>query len=386
MYYRSESLIVSYICGNGVRIMRKPVYVTRSSLPSYEEYIEMIRPIWESHKLTNMGDYHKQLEMELKEFLHVANISLMVNGHTALEMAIQALDFPKGSEIITTPFTFISTTHAIIRNGMTPVFCDIKLSDFTIDESKIEALITEKTVAILPVHVYGNVCNYKEIDKIAKKHNLKVIYDAAHSFGETIDGIPVETLGDASILSFHATKVFNTIEGGAICFWENELYDRLYNLKNFGIRSEEVVAAVGANGKMNEFCAAMGICNLKHVKYEILRRAKKAQLYDKLLSGSRSLTIRTYDEKTELNYGYYPVLFSHEELRNKVYDKLRENQIYTRKYFYPITSDQQCFGDQYKNIDLSNARDASRRILTLPLYSDIEDTEIERICKMIGNT
>ncbi len=373
----------SQICRNGEIMIEKPVYVTSSSLPSYEEYIEMIRPMWDTRKITNMGEYHKRLEGELKEFLNVPHISLMVNGHTALEMVIQAMNFPKGSEIITTPFTFVSTTHAIIRNGMVPIFCDIKLSDYTIDESKIEDLITDKTVAIIPVHVYGNICNYSQIDRIAKKNNLKIIYDAAHTFGESIDGISVENLGDASVLSFHATKVFNTIEGGAVCFSEEELYEKLYNLKNFGIRSEEDVVAVGANGKMNEFCAAMGLCNLKYVRDEIRKREEKTLYYDAHLSHKSNISIRKRDARIVYNYGYYPVLFSSEEQRNTVYKKLRENNIYARKYFYPITADQQCFSGLYKNIDLKNARYVSERILTLPMYSDLEEIEIERICNLI---
>ncbi|WP_066711922.1 DegT/DnrJ/EryC1/StrS family aminotransferase [Clostridium sp. Marseille-P299] len=364
-------------------MIEKPVYVTHSSMPSYEEYIEMIRPMWDTHRITNMGEFHKRLENELKEFLNIPHISLMVNGHTALEMAIQSMGFPKGSEIITTPYTFVSTTHAIIRSGMIPIFCDIKLSDFTIDENKIESLITDKTVAIIPVHVYGNICNYLQIEKIAKRNKLKVIYDAAHSFGETIDGISVESLGDASVLSFHATKVFNTIEGGAVCFREEKLYDRLYNLKNFGIRSEEAVVAVGANGKMNEFCAVMGLCNLKYIREEIRKREEKTLYYDGYLSHRKDITLRKRDPKIVYNYGYYPVLFSSEEQRNAVYKRLAENNIYARKYFYPITSDQQCFRGLYTEIDLKNARYVSKRILTLPMYSDLDVTEIEKICDLI---
>ncbi|MDE6055990.1 MAG: aminotransferase class I/II-fold pyridoxal phosphate-dependent enzyme, partial [Lachnospiraceae bacterium] len=240
--------------------MQKNILVTRSSMPEFEEYMEQIRPLWESHWLTNMGTFHKQLEKALKDYLEVPQLSLIVNGHMALELAIQAMEFPEGAEVITTPFTFISTTHAIIRNRLKPVFCDVKLSDYTIDESKIEELITEKTVAILPVHVYGNICNVEDIQKIADKYNLKVIYDAAHAFGEKCKGVGVGNFGDASAFSFHATKVFNTIEGGAVAFREKSLYEKLYNLKNFGIRSEEVVAEVGMNAKMNEFCAGMGLC------------------------------------------------------------------------------------------------------------------------------
>ena len=364
-------------------MVEKPVYVTQSILPAYEEYIEIIRPMWESRRITNMGEYHERLEEELKSFLQVPYISLMVNGHTALEMAIQAMDFPKGSEIITTPFTFISTTHAIIRNGMVPVFCDIKFSDFTIDEEKIEALITDKTVAILPVHVYGNVCNYLQIDKIAKQNHLKVIYDAAHSFGEQVDGISVESLGDASVLSFHATKVYNTIEGGAVCFRDEELYKKLYNLKNFGIRSEEIVEAVGANGKMNEFCAAMGICNLRYIRNEIQKRKENTLHYDARLSLVSDIIVRKSDPRIVYNYGYYPVVFSSEKQRNRVYERLREHNIFARKYFYPITSDQQCFNGVYKDVNLENARHVSKRILTLPLYSDLKEQEIEKICNLI---
>ena len=218
--------------------MEQEIFVTKSSMPSYEEYIEAIKPLWESRWLTNMGIYHRQLEESLKEYLGVPELSLMVNGHMALEMAIQAFDFPEGSEIITTPFTFISTTHAIIRNRLKPVFCDVKEADGTIDETKLEELITERTAAILPVHVYGNVCNVEAIGKIADKYNLKVIYDAAHAFGITYRGKGIGNYGDASVFSFHATKVYHTVEGGAAAFSDHRLYEKLYNLKNFGIRGE----------------------------------------------------------------------------------------------------------------------------------------------------
>lgn len=233
--------------------MSQRILVTQSSMPSYEEYIEAIKPLWDSHWITNMGTYHKELEKCLKEYLDVDDLSLMVNGHMSLELAIQMMGFNEGDEIITTPFTFISTTHAIVRNKLKPVFCDVKLSDGTIDENKIEELITEKTVAIIPVHVYGNVCNIEKIQRIADKYNLKVIYDAAHAFGIKYRDRGIGSYGDASIFSFHATKVFNTIEGGAVCFSEKKYYDKLYNLKNFGIRGEDLVVEVGANAKMNKF-------------------------------------------------------------------------------------------------------------------------------------
>ena len=371
--------------------MQKNILVTRSSMPEFEEYMEQIRPLWESHWLTNMGTFHKQLEKALKDYLEVPQLSLIVNGHMALELAIQAMEFPEGAEVITTPFTFISTTHAIIRNRLKPVFCDIKLSDYTIDESKIEELITEKTVAILPVHVYGNICNVEDIQKIADKYNLKVIYDAAHAFGEKCKGVGVGNFGDASAFSFHATKVFNTIEGGAVAFREKSLYEKLYNLKNFGIRSEEVVAEVGMNAKMNEFCAGMGLCNLKYVEKNINLRKQRISYYmDKM---KEIPWIRFCERDTKQNvysYGYFPILFDSQafglEIRDIVCNKLRAQDIYPRKYFYPITADAACFKNKYRKLPLKNARYISSNILVLPLYPELEYEIIDRIVDIIQDT
>lgn len=364
----------------------KKILVTQSSMPSYEEFVEMIKPLWETHWLTNMGILHKQLEKELKDYLAVSELSLMVNGHLALELAITAMKFPRGSEVITTPFTFISTTHAIVRNGLKPVFCDIKMSDYTIDEEKIEELITEKTVAIVPVHVYGNICAVEKIQKIAEKYNLKVIYDAAHAFGVKYKGIGVGNFGNASIFSFHATKVFNTIEGGAVSFNNPELYTTLYNLKNFGIRSEEVVAEVGANAKMNEFSAAMGLCNLKHIDEEIEKRKCVVEHYKKILHGVDGIRILEDSPDFTKNYAYFPILIDEERFpktRDEVYTELRQNEIYSRKYFYPLASEQACFRNKYRNLDLQNARYVSERILVLPLYADLELTEVDRIAEIM---
>ena len=252
--------------------MEKSIFVTRSSMPTMEEYISEISDIWESHWLTNMGVKHQKLQDELKSYLGVENIELLTNGHMALELTLQAMNLQ--GEVITTPFTFASTTHAIVRNGLKPVFCDINSENFTIDVSKIERLITDRTCAIMPVHVYGNICDVETIEKIAHKYELKVIYDAAHSFGETYKEIGVGNFGDASCFSFHATKVFNSIEGGAVAFKDKTLGNYIYELKNFGIHGPEEVSAVGANAKMNEFCAAMGLCNLKHIEEEIAKRKK----------------------------------------------------------------------------------------------------------------
>lgn len=368
--------------------MSHNITVTRTSMPPIEEYIDKIKPLWESHWITNMGVYHQELEEKLKLYLEVPQFSLMVNGHMSLELAIQAMGFPEGGEVITTPFTFISTTHAIIRNKLVPVFCDIKLDDYTIDEEKIEDLITEKTVAILPVHVYGNICNIKKISEIAEKYNLRVIYDAAHAFGEKVDGIGVGNFGDVSIFSFHATKVFNTIEGGGIAFSDEKLYKKLYNLKNFGIRSEEIVAEVGANAKMNEFSAAMGLCNLKYVDKNIAERQKRTLYYKEKLSQIDGLILPGLDkDNIEYSYGYFPVLFQPEVfgngMRNIIYDKLHNINVFARKYFYPITSDEACFKNKYRNVSLKNARYAGDNVLVLPLYPELEIEKMEEIISVI---
>lgn len=365
--------------------MKEKILVTQSSMPPYEEYIEAIKPLWDSHWMTNMGNYHIQLETELRQYLNVSELSLFVNGHMALEMAIQMMQFPEGSEVITTPFTFISTTHAIVRNRLTPVFCDVKLSDGTIDENEIENLITERTVAIVPVHVYGNVCNVDEIQRIATKYNLKVIYDAAHAFGVKYKGNGIGSYGDASVFSFHATKVFNTIEGGAVAFKEHRYYEKLYNLKNFGIKGEELVTAIGANAKMNEFCAIMGLCNLKHFEDALENRAMRYAYYKQQLSDLNG--IRLFDDSldTTKNYAYFPILIepNYHRTRNEIYDLLNENNIHARKYFYPLTSSQACFRNKYRNSNLCNAQQLSESVLTIPFYENLEFQDMERIVNII---
>lgn len=360
------------------------ITVTRSSMPPYEEFVERIKPLWETRWLTNMGKYHDELEQALKDYLQVPYVSLMVNGHMALEMVIQAMDFPEGSEVITTPFTFVSTTHAIVRNRLKPVFCDIKPEDYTIDEDQIESLITEKTVAIVPVHVYGNICNVERIREIAYRYGLKVIYDACHAFGETYQGKGIGAFGDASVFSFHATKVYNTIEGGAVTFSDGALYEKLYNLKNFGIRGEELIVSVGANAKMNEFSAIMGLCNLPEVDQNINLRKEKAERYQTLLCDVPGLKLPKFETGGAIrNYGYFPVQFADGETRNRAYDNLRRQNIFSRKYFYPLTSEASCFKRKYTGLALPNARKISESILVLPLYPELEDGDIDRIAKII---
>ena len=352
-------------------------------MPPYEEYIEAIKPLWDTHWLTNMGKYHQELEQKLAEYLNVPEISLTVNGHMALELAIQSFDFPEGAEVITTPFTFISTTHAIVRNKLNPVFCDVKETDGTIDETKIEDLITERTVAILPVHVYGNVCAVEEIQRIADKYNLKVIYDAAHAFGEKYMDKGIGNYGDVSIFSFHATKVFNTIEGGAVVCKTHDRYERIRDLKNFGIRGEELVTGVGANAKMNEFAAIMGLCNLKHIDQAIEARRRICEIYTEEIRNIKGIELYESRDNTIHNGGYYPIKITDEYrmTRDELYNLLRANNIFTRKYFYPLTADQVCFKNKYKYNAIEIARKLASQVLVLPIYEELKDEDLNRIIK-----
>jgi dTDP-4-amino-4,6-dideoxygalactose transaminase len=364
--------------------MDNPILVTRSSMPPIEEYIEEIKSIWDSRWLTNMGVKHNQLEKELIEYLGVNNLSLFTNGHLALELAIQGMNLT--GEVITTPFTFASTTHAIIRNGLTPVFCDIDQKNYTIDVTKIEKLITDKTTAILPVHVYGNICDVEEIERIAKKHDLKVIYDAAHAFGVRLNGKGVGTYGDASMFSFHATKVFNTIEGGAVVYPHEEFGRTLYKLKNFGIKSEVIVDGIGSNAKMNEFQAAMGICNLRHIEEEISKRKKVVERYRRNLRNVPGLTIIEEIKGVESNYSYFPVIFDEKIFgytRNEVNDKLNNKNIFARKYFYPLTNTFDSYHGKYDVNETPIAQYISKRVLTLPLFADLDLEDVDRICEII---
>lgn len=360
------------------------ILVTRSSMPSMEEYIEEIRSIWDSHWLTNMGEKHKALQAELQKYMGVPAVELLTNGHMALELSLQAMNLQ--GEVITTPFTFASTTHAIVRNGLEPVFCDIDPETYTMDVTQIERLITDRTCAILPVHVYGNVCNIEEIERIAHKYGLKVLYDAAHTFGETYKGQGIGNFGDASCFSFHATKVFNTIEGGAVCYRDPDMGRRLYELKNFGIHGPEEVDAVGANAKMNEFCAAMGLCNLRHVDEEIAKRRAVVERYREHLEGVDGLRLNAQQPEVKSNYAYFPVVFDENLFgasRNEVMDALAQNGIGARKYFYPLTNTFECFHGKYDVDATPVALHMAKRVLTLPLYADLSMEDVDRICKIV---
>ena len=366
--------------------MNEKILVTRSSMPDFDEYCNEIKGLWESHWLTNMGEKHMQLQKALEDTLGVSHVTLYTNGHLALENIIAAMDLPEHGEVITTPFTFASTTHSIVRNGLEPVFCDINATDYTIDTDLIENLITDKTCAIVPVHVYGNLCDVEKIQKIADKYDLKVIYDAAHAFGVTYKGVNAACFGDASMFSFHATKVFNTIEGGAICYSDDSLVQKLNDMKNFGIHSPEEVIYAGGNAKMNEFQAAMGICNLRHLDDEIEKRRRVTEHYRSRLENVSGITLCRPQADVKQNYAYFPAVFDEKlfgATRDEVCQALADNNINARKYFYPLTNTFDCFKGKYDAGKTPVALHISKRVLTLPLYADLSTESVDRICDVI---
>ena len=349
-------------------------------MPDFDDYINEISPLWESRWLTNSGVKHNQLEAELCSYFNVTNTALCVNGHQALECIIEALGLE--GEVITTPFTFVSTTNAILRKGLTPVFCDINPDDFTIDVTKIEQLITDKTCAILPVHVYGNLCDDEAIQKIAQKHGLKVIYDAAHAFGVFKNGVSSAALGDASMFSFHATKVFHTIEGGAAVFKHQEDHNRFNQLKNFGMKGE-CLEYEGTNAKMNEFSAAMGLCNLRRISQSIASRRVAADRYRERLYGVDGIQLSALQKDVQSNYAYFPVVFDPETFgctRDDVIEALAKQQIGARKYFYPLTSSLQSLKDKPIINHTPIAERISNSVLCLPLYEGLDVQTVDRIC------
>ncbi len=364
--------------------MAEKILVTRSSMPDFDEYVEEIADIWDSRWLTNMGPKHRELQAQLKSYLGVADADLVTNGHMALELAFQALGL--SGEVITTPFTFASTTQALVRNGLEPVFCDVDPVTFTMDVDLIESLITEKTCAIVPVHVYGNVCNVTEIEKIAQKHGLRVIYDAAHTFGVRVGGRGIGSFGDVSCFSLHATKVFNSVEGGVLCFEDESFGAEVRRLKNFGISGSDTVDGIGTNAKMNEFCAAMGLCNLRHIDGEIAKRKVVVERYLELLGGTPGLQFNPVQEGVTPNYAYFPVFFDPAvfgESRDEVALRLEQNDIIARKYFYPLTSSFGCYGGRFDVEQTPVAKRLSEQVLCLPLYADLPADSVDRICGVI---
>jgi dTDP-4-amino-4,6-dideoxygalactose transaminase len=365
----------------------EPVYVTRPLLPDLNSLQSEIQEIFESKWVTNHGIKHDLLEKKLAEVLKVPNVSVFNNGTIALLTALKALDLPLGSEVITTPFTFAATPHTIHWNGLKPVFCDIEPDTMTIDAQKIEELITSNTSAILPVHVYGFPCDVKKIDKIAKKYDIKVIYDAAHSFSTDINGKGIGTFGDISVFSFHATKLFNTIEGGCSTYNNDDLKLKIYNLRNFGIKNEEEVVDIGINGKMNEIQAAIGLLNLKLFKEEQLKRMEIKKLYLTQLGHIDNIRIPAMPENTTDSFQYFPIVIEDgfPLTRDQVYEELKKDNIFTRKYFYPLCSDYEV----YKNLDSSSitnlpvSNDLKHKVLCLPYYGDLDMGIVRQICKTI---
>ena len=348
--------------------------VTRSFLPPMEEYMRELAPVWESRWLTNNGAIHQKFEAELRSYLDCPNVTLYTNGHLALEGVLEAMELH--GEVITTPFTFASTVHAIARKGLKPIFCDVEDTFYTLDPEKLEVLITDRTSAIVPVHVYGSLCDHEAIQKIADRHGLKVIYDAAHAFG--VPG--AANLGDASMFSFHATKVFHSVEGGCVTCADPELKQRMERLKNFGLAGE-AIPDIGGNGKMSEFHAAMGLCNLRYVNQCIEARKAAVMRYRENLSGLPGLKLCPEQPGVQSNYAYFPVVFTGDYTRDQAAEDLLRAGIAARKYFSPLLNDCAAYG--FRGDETPVAKAVSERVLTLPLYPELPLEEVDRICGIL---
>lgn len=363
----------------------RPIFVTQPDLPDLNEFQKLLKEIWNSKWLTNNGEFHQRFESELAEYLGVKYVSLFTNGTLALVSALQVLRI--SGEVITTPYSFVATTHALWWNGITPVFVDIDPETCNIDHKKIEAAITPKTTAILPVHVYGNPCNVSEIEKIADIYGLKIIYDAAHAFGVKVNNQSILNFGDLSILSFHATKSFNTVEGGAIICHDEKTKKRIDYLKNFGFADEVTVVAPGINAKMNELQAAYGLLQLKKFENKIEKRKKISELYRELLKGTKGIRYMNDIENVKHNYAYFPIFVTDDYFlsRDELYYELQENNIYGRRYFYPLISEFPSYRGipSAKPSNLSKAQEISNQVICLPIYPDLELKTVERIVKII---
>jgi dTDP-4-amino-4,6-dideoxygalactose transaminase len=362
------------------------ITVTKADLPSLEKYTKYLKKIWANHWLTNDGELVQLLSTRLEEYLSIKNLVLMSNGTLALQLALRALEI-KG-EVITTPFTFATTTNVLLWEGLTPVFADIDNQTYNLDPCKVEKQINSKTSAILAVHVYGNPCYVKQLQEIADKHNLKVVYDAAHAFDVTYEDQPITCFGDASVLSFHATKAFNTIEGGAVVAKNQQVVDKLKLMRNHGIKSETEVVLPGINAKMNEFQAAMGLCNLDSVQKAIETRR---HLYARYIEQLSDLPARFQKiTASKYNYSYMPVLFESKTERDTVYDLLSSKGIKPRKYFYPLTVNFDYFKktgvNLVKKYSLINAEMIADRILCLPLYPALKNSDVDTIAGLVRST
>jgi len=360
--------------------------VTRPLLPPLEEFNEYLQKIWDNKWLTNGGPFHQDLEDALCDYLQVKHISLFSNGTLALITALQALKIT--GEVITTPYSFVATTHSLWWNNIRPVFVDIEPDYLNIDPAKIESAITPKTTAILAVHVYGNPCACEAIERIADTYGLHVIYDAAHAFGTRYKGKPVVEFGDMSVLSFHATKVFNTIEGGAIVCRDEKMKQRLDRLKNFGFANETTVVAPGINAKMNELQAAFGLLQLKYIDSAVQARKRISDIYRKELAGIPGIAVLKEPADVTVPYSYFPVLIDSQQLgvtRDEVYEMFRTHDIYSRRYFYPLISDFPTYKGlpSASALNLPVAAKAARQVLCLPIYPDLADQELYKIIDLL---
>ena len=367
--------------------MEKPIYVTQPSLPELEEFIPYLKQIWDNKILTNNGPLHQQLENELASFLNIPYISLFANGTLALVTALQALNIT--GEVITTPYSFVATTHSLWWNNIKPVFVDIEPEFGNLDPDKIEAAITTKTTAIMPVHVYGNPCHVERIKEIADIYALKLIYDAAHAFGVKYKGGSILNYGDLSILSFHATKVFNTFEGGAIISHDSATKQRIDYLKNFGFAGETTIMAPGINSKMNEVQAAMGLLQLKSFNDSIEKRRVVANRYRELLKDVKGISMLPEPPETISNYAYFPIFVDEKEFgmsRDALYEKLKQNNIFGRRYFYPLISE----FSMYRGLESSApehlpvAHKMANEVISLPIYPELDKIKIIEIAKLIS--
>lgn len=364
----------------------KPIYVTQPALPPLDEFVEYLRQIWDNKILTNNGPFHKQLEKELAEYLGVKYISLFSNGTLALMTALQTLRIT--GEVITTPFSFVATTHSLWWNNIKPVFADIESDYFNLDPEKVEAAITPQTTAIMPVHVYGNPCKLERFQQIADTYGLKLIYDAAHAFSVKIKGESILNFGDLSVLSFHATKVFNTIEGGAIICHDEKTKHRIDFLKNFGFADETTVIAPGINAKMNEVQAAYGILQLKYIDENIAKRKAIAEAYRIQLTDVPGIRFLKDMEKVNHAYSYFPILVDaslYGKTRDELYEELKHNNIFGRRYFYPLISQFPTYkglaSSDPANLPVAELR--TKQVYCLPLYPDLEFSDVRKICKLI---
>lgn len=363
-----------------------PIYVTRPDLPPLKEFLPYLEQIWENRILTNGGPFHQQLEQALREYLGVEHIALFSNATTALITALQALRVH--GEVITTPYSFVATSHALLWNGIEPVFADIELDTFNLDPAKVEAAITPKTTAILPVHCYGRPCQVETLQKIADDYNLKIIYDAAHAFGVRDNGGSILRYGDLSVLSFHATKVFTTFEGGAIVCPDATTKTRIDRLKNFGFVDETTVASLGINGKMSEFNSALGMLQLQYVDRAVARRRAIDTLYRRLLNDVPGIVCLPPATTATSNYSYFPILVmpGSAVTRDELYHRLRKSNIYARRYFYPLISEFPMYrglrSASRTNLPLATA--ASQRVLCLPIYPDLSDEQVLRITECVA--